>query len=375
MNNKEQRLNFWQNFKQWFIGAYKNNKTTIFCLLVIFLVWLILIAVATSGFASPASTANKVFGGIGPDGEQIYHFSPEAFVIGNFAVQWYAIFILLGIISAASLGYFEIKKKNFDLNILWDGLLIFVPAAIVGLRLYYVFVNWGDGWTFLDIIGWNGSTIALSGLAIHGAIIVVAIGIIPFCKWKKINFWWFIDVVLPCFFIGQAIGRWGNFMNAELYGPMIQSENYINFLPRFITEQLTIRPEQARNGLQTGPRHPTFLYESILNLVGFTVVLFFKNKRVTKLGEFGCFYFIWYGIIRGALIEPLRYFGSPVTGEVMTIPGTDFPINVLLSIVLVLAGISIIVLRRTLKMYRENPYYTDYFREKLIINTINDERT
>ena len=256
-------------------------------------------------------------------------------------IAWYAIFILSGIVVAAVFAYFEFKRAKWNTDILMDALLIFVPLSIVCARLFYVFFSWiGEGvkYSFADIIN-----IRDGGLAIHGVIIGVFIGLILFTRRKKISYWGFLDMVIVGLFIGQIMGRWGNFMNHEAYGPAIQSEWVLKVLPNFIVNQMTSSTNAAI------VYHPTFLYEGIWNFIGLVIVLLTRRKRITKVGDYAGFYLIWYGLGRGILIEPFRqdpllFFGVRV--------------NVWLSLTLLLiSGIVIIVLNRVLN--KDQMFYAD----------------
>ena len=342
MNEKTNNESGFARFIGKIIEWYRKNKYIVNTVLILILGFLVLLAIATSFFRSPVGN----------------HYDPTALSIGDFHIQWYAIFIMYGIACSVVLGRYELVKKNIDVSILYDGLLLCVPVAIVGCRLYYVFANWSDGWTFLEILGWNGSTFELSGLAIQGGMLAVAAVLIPFCKFKKISYGLIIDIALPAFLIGQTIGRWGNFMNAELYGPVIKSQGLLNILPNFITDQLWISEVDRYGVLQEGFRHPTFLYEGMLNMVGFIVIAVIRRKKITLVGELGAMYLIWYGIVRGALIEPLRYFGGSPGDSMLTSSG--FPMNVLLSIFMVIGGILVIVAIRVYSRYKKKlPYYVD----------------
>ncbi len=260
------------------------------------------------------------------------------------SVQWYAIFILYGIIAGGTLAYFEFKRMNLDTEILFDGLLLCVPLSIVGARLYYIiFDPYPNYNTLMDFIN-----ITNGGLAIHGAVIVTMIALIFFTKRKKVSFWVVADILAVGFLVGQISGRWGNFMNAEAYGPAIADGSFIlKILPEFIKQQMTI----STDGLI---HHPTFLYEGAWNFIGLVFMLYARRKRWFKTGDLLGFYLIWYGLGRGALIEPLRALGAD--GDALMMFG--LPTNIILSFgVLMLGGILIIVLKHFL--IKDQPYYYD----------------
>ncbi len=275
-----------------------------------------------------------------------YPYEETAIRFGSsgLAIQWYALFILYGITGGGILAYFEFKRVGLDTNILFDGLLLCVPLSIVGARLYYIiFDPYPNYNTFFDYIN-----ITRGGLAIHGAVIVTIIALFFLTRHKKVSFWLVADILAVGFLVGQIAGRWGNFMNAEAYGPAIADGSFVlNILPHFIKEQMTI------NGVI---HHPTFLYEGAWNFVGLVFLLIARRKKWFKVGDLMGVYLIWYGLGRGALIEPLRTLGED--GDALMIPGTSIPTNIALSFgVLMLGGILIIVLKHY--FIKNQPYYYD----------------
>ena len=285
-----------------------------------------------------------------------YPYNPTAidtnFSIGNFQldVQWYAVFILSGIAFAAAVSYFEFKRYKVDTDILFDGLLYAVPLAIVGARLWWVLFNLSSIHSFGYIINTQSG-----GLGIHGAIIFVFIFLIFFTKWKKISYWWLLDLVAPGFVIGQTMGRWGNFMNSELYGPAVDN---LNYLPKFISEQMYIN----------GTYHlPTFLFESLWNLLGLIIILILRRKRVFKLGDILGFYLIWYGTIRIPM-ELLRFQGDP--SDPLPLPWISGNAtawyemsSIWTSILLIVAGVSVILVKRL--FVKNLPYYNEFKSENV----------
>ncbi len=263
---------------------------------------------------------------------------------GGGGVAWYAVFILVGIIIAALFSYFEFKHYGVDENILYDGLLFSVPIAIVGARLWFVIFNLGDYsniWEMFEI--WRG------GLGIHGAIIVTFIFLIFFTKWKKISYWWLLDVVAPGFLIGQTMGRWGNFMNQELYGPVIDN---LNWLPPVIRDQMFIGGEY---------RHPTFLYESLFNLAGLILVLILRRKKVFKLGDIVSLYLVWYGIAR-IPAELLRLQSG--VDEPLMIGGVS--VSIATSILFIVGGLAVFIGKRIFA--KDLPYYNTYGKHAVLFD-------
>ena len=215
-----------------------------------------------------------------------FDIDPVAFkIFGGKEVYWYGIIIVTGLIIAVLLAILNGKKVGISADNISDYMLITVPLAIIGARLYYCAFTW-DSYKDnpFDIIKiWNG------GLAIYGAIIVSVITMYLFCKRNNIKTYDFLDVGSVSLILGQAIGRWGNFMNAEAHGGETDS-----FLRMGITEYGKYMEV-----------HPTFLYESLWNIVGFVILLVIFRKYRKFSGEVFWGYVLWYGIGR-FFIEGLR---------------------------------------------------------------------
>ncbi len=222
---------------------------------------------------------------------------------GFIQIYWYSIFILL----AMSVGMFivlrESKKKRIHENAITDLVFWTVVWGVVGARLYYVLFN-------LDYYGVHQAEIFelwKGGLAIHGGIMFGLFYVLYFCRKRNFKLLKITDICAPGLIIGQAIGRWGNFFNREAYGVCIGKAALEKMpLPKFIVEGMYI----PREGDYC---QPTFLYESIWNLVGFIILLFLRRIKYIKEGQITGFYLVWYSagrfVIEGMRMDSLRIGG------------------------------------------------------------------
>ncbi|VDG98838.1 Prolipoprotein diacylglyceryl transferase [Lysinibacillus sphaericus] len=245
---------------------------------------------------------------------------PVAFSFGTFEVRWYGILIATGIILAFLLVQREMVKQKMHPDFLTDMLIWAVPISIISARIYYVIFSWefykdhpGD---IIKI--WEG------GIAIHGALIGAIITAAIFTRKRGVSFWKVADITAPGLLIGQIIGRWGNFMNQEAHGgPVSQSFLENNIIPDWIMNQMTI------DGVTY---HPTFLYESVWNLVGLAIILLLRRVNL-KRGEIFFFYIIWYSVGR-FFIEGMRtdslYGGDLRAAQVVSILGVVIALGLLI---------------------------------------------
>ncbi len=216
-----------------------------------------------------------------------------AISLGPFSITWYSICILLGIIFAGVVINKEAKKYNIPTSFITNLIFWCVVFGLLGARLYYVLFNLDYYLMFpIEIIKiWNG------GLAIHGGIIAGLITLIVYCKKYNVNILKMTDIAVCGLILAQAIGRWGNFFNGEAHGGLVTKSFLENLhLPNFIINGMYISGHYY---------HPTFLYESLLCIIGFFILYGFRSLKQTKLGSTTALYLIWYGIIR-FFIESLR---------------------------------------------------------------------
>lgn len=211
---------------------------------------------------------------------------PSSFTIGPLTIHLYGVIIAAGLMLAVLYACRRSREFGIKEDDVIDGVLWVTPFAIICARLYYCLFSWDsyadDPISILYI--WNG------GLAIYGGVIGAAIGVIVFCKIKKIKIPALLDLVALGFLIGQAMGRWGNFFNREAFGCRTDS-----FFRMGLLNSITGT---------VGYFHPTFLYESVWNVIGF-VMLHFASKHRQYDGQIALGYAAWYGLGR-TFIEGLR---------------------------------------------------------------------
>lgn len=195
-------------------------------------------------------------------------------------IYWYALCILTGYLAGLFFVSMTAKKRGVDSEHIFDIALWGLICGIVCARIYYCIFDWESIGSFVNIFKiWEG------GIAIYGALIGAVGSTFVYCKIKKLETMKVFDVAIPGVLIGQIIGRWGNFFNAEVYGKETDS-----FL------RMTI------NG-GTGV-HPLFLYEGLWNLAGFILILLFRDKKRAD-GQVFFFYLLWYSLGR-LFLEGMR---------------------------------------------------------------------
>ncbi|EUJ52194.1 prolipoprotein diacylglyceryl transferase [Paenilisteria rocourtiae] len=259
---------------------------------------------------------------------------PVAIQLGGLSIRWYGVIIATAVVVALLIALQEATKRNVDKELLVDLLIWAIPIAIISARIYYVLFEWSYYKDHLNevIKIWQG------GIAIHGALIGSVLTAIIFSRIKKVSFWQLADIVAPSLIIAQAIGRWGNFMNQEAHGgPTTRAFLEGLHLPDFIINQMYI------DGVYY---QPTFLYESIWNVIGFVVLLILRRTRILR-GELFLSYVIWYSVGR-YFIEGLRTDSLMLTD---TLRMAQF-----ISIVLVAVSVALIAYFRVKK---NRPYYLE----------------
>ena len=213
--------------------------------------------------------------------------------LGFMKIYWYSITMFLGVLSGVLVAYHEVKRKKIDVKKFENMAFYAILFGFVGARIYYVLFNLDYYLSNpIEIIEvWNG------GLAIHGGIIGAVIAMYIYCKKNKMSFLLMLDICAPALIIGQIIGRWGNFFNSEAHGGVTTKEYLASLLiPEFIINGMLI------NGSYY---HPTFLYESFFNFIGFIILLFLRYNKKIHVGVITGFYLMWYSVVR-FFVEGLR---------------------------------------------------------------------
>lgn len=214
---------------------------------------------------------------------------PILFEWGPLTIRWYGLLIASAVLIGVSLSQYLAQRRNIDPDLIGDLAIWLVVAAIPAARLYYVLFEWEQyAQRPEDIIAiWQG------GIAIHGAILGGILAATIFARLQKVSVWSLADVVVPSLILGQAIGRWGNFFNSEAFGR-----------PTNLPWKLYIPPQsRPLEFANVAYFHPTFLYESLWNLMvfGLLMTLFFRDLHQSprlKVGTLALVYMIAYSLGR-----------------------------------------------------------------------------
>jgi len=279
---------------------------------------------------------------------------PIFFQLGPFSIRWYGLLIVTGVVVAAFVSTVEAKRRKEDPDHVWNLLIWVLIFGILGARLYHVlssppgasrdfsyyFIE--QPFTTLTIFGaaipfpsalliWEG------GIGIFGAILGGIVAVIIYTKRHNLNVWRWLDILAPGVLIAQAIGRWGNFFNQELYGPPTD-------LPWGITitsvhQRIPPYDDLTLYSLET-TFHPVFFYESVWNTVGFVLLMWIGRKYAQRLldGDILSLYLIWYSIGR-LLVEFLR-------PDAWTLSGVPTAQIVSVGVILIAAGLMYLRRRR-----------------------------
>lgn len=237
--------------------------------------------------------------------------------IGVLSIRFYALMLLLGCLGGALLAHWQLKRRGMNPEHAWNILALGVVLGLIGARLYHVIDLWdhyGQHLTEIPAI-WRG------GQGIYGALVGAILAVLIYARLRKLPILMLLDIGAPSMLLGQAIGRWGNFFNQELYGP-----------PTDLPWGIPIAPEHRLPGYDLYTHfHPLFLYESLLSFIGVAVLLWISRRFSHRLrpGDIILGYGIWYPLERFFLeflrIEPWTVAGVAtaqwISGAVILVCG------------------------------------------------------
>lgn len=263
---------------------------------------------------------------------------PIIFQAGPLALRWYGILLVTGMITAAWMASRYVTRRGEDGEKVWDMLVWVLIPGLIGARLYYVFIQSPRGPEGFGRFMENPISILqiwTGGIHIYGALILGGLSLILFARWNKLNLPVYLDGLGIGVPLGQAIGRWANFINQELYGP-----------PTTLSWGLRIAPEHRIPPYHDFARfpestrfHPLFLYESLWNFLGFGLIFWISRRFENKLrpGDLFLCYLIWY---------PLgRFFIEFIRTDSWFFAGTPFNVVHLISAVVIIGSVIALILR------------------------------
>lgn len=267
---------------------------------------------------------------------------PTHFTIFGLEIHFYAICILAGALLALFLAAYEGHKEGYSWDLFYSIFLIAFPLGIVGARIWYVIAEWNKEFGFENFARvfaiWDG------GLAIQGGVILGVIAGVLVVRYRRrgMPVMQAIDFAVPGILVAQAIGRWGNFFNQEVYGALVLRDTW-DFLPSFILNQMHLggTPDSQI-------AVPLFLVESIINLGGYFLIAHFIKPlmgRRYRYGDCCCLYFAFYGLVR-AILEPMR---NPTF-----IMGEKVQASFVMAIVFVGAGIIGLLVNHLIPVWRKS---------------------
>lgn len=273
-----------------------------------------------------------------------FHDVPTSFRVFGFKIAFYGLFIGIGVMAGLLTAVQVAKKTKQNPDDYWDFAIWAVLFSIIGARIYYVVFSWDDYRNDLLSI----FKLRSGGLAIYGGVIAAFITLFVWCRIKKKNPLLIGDTAMPGLILGQAIGRWGNFMNREVFGdyynglfsmqlPIADVRDHSD-----ITEKIAANIPEGANYINV---HPTFLYESAWNLLIFVLLLLYRKHKKFD-GELCLLYLGGYGVGR-FLIEGIRT-------DTLFIPGTTVPVSQVLALVMVIGSVAADIIVR-IKMKKKFP--------------------
>lgn len=278
-----------------------------------------------------------------------FKINPVAFSIGDLEVRWYGIIIAVGFLLALVYAFSRIKNFGLDADRVVDVVLGGAVGALICARLYYVIFKWSEEYASNPIKAlyiWEG------GLAIYGGLIGAFVFGAIFSKLRKVKLLPVFDLAGSAILLGQAIGRWGNFVNAEAFGSNTELPWGMTgtSIVKYLTQHKNELAEMGVTVYPNSPVHPTFLYESLWCLLGFILIGIYLKRRKFD-GEIFLMYIAWYSLGR-MFIEGLR------TDSLMI--GTLRVSQILAAVLFIAAAITILVVRSKIKRNNDPEYLKLY---------------
>lgn len=253
---------------------------------------------------------------------------PKSFSVFGFEIALYGVIIGIGVLCGVLMAVHAAKKEGMDPDLIWDFAIYAIVFSIIGARAYYVIFEW-DMYKENPISVLN---LRNGGLAIYGAVIASFITLFVYTRFKKVSFLQMVDVCVPGLILGQAIGRWGNFTNREVFGGY--TDNLVAMrLPELAVRARDITPDvrehivEGTNYIQV---HPTFLYECLWNLLILCIMLVYQKHKKFN-GEIWLIYLGGYGLG--------RFWIEGIRTDQLYIMGTTIPVSQLIAIICVVVAV------------------------------------
>lgn len=268
---------------------------------------------------------------------------PKGFSVFGFQIALYGVIIGIGVMCGVVMAAYVAKRENMNPDMVWDVAIYAIVFSIIGARIYYVIFAW-------DMYKDNFSgvfNLRNGGLAIYGAVIAAFLTLFIYTRVKKQSFLQLVDVCVPGLVLGQAIGRWGNFTNREVFGGYTDNAVAMR-LPidavrsRDITADVAAHIIDGTNYIQV---HPTFLYECLWNLVLLCLMLIYQKHKKFK-GEIWLLYLGGYGLG--------RFWIEGIRTDQLYLMGTTIPVSQLIAIICVLAAVAADITVRIRLSYRSH---------------------
>ena len=255
---------------------------------------------------------------------------PDGFSVFGFRIALYGVIIGIGVMSGVLMAAYVAKRENIDPDLVWDFAIYAIIFSIMGARIYYVIFEW-DMYKENPISIFN---LRNGGLAIYGAVIAAFLTLFIYTRVKKQSFLQLVDVCVPGLALGQAIGRWGNFTNREVFGGY--TDNLLAMrLPRLAVRARDITPDIDAHaivieGVEYIQVHPTFLYECLWNLALLCLMLVYHKHKKFQ-GEIWLLYLGGYGLG--------RFWIEGIRTDQLYLTGTTIPVSQLIAIVCVVVAV------------------------------------